>query len=132
MLLFSLFLSFLLVRLSANRYNPFHAMTHESKRKTKMSHKQEMLKDETLKGLIGMQKLLKFEISQTLKAKVLANIDAEIAARMSPAKDRAKKIAARTGRNEGKLKIDGETAKFKVTLAQVKAHERTSVRIDMI
>jgi hypothetical protein len=107
-------------------------MTHESKSKTKMSHKQEMLKDETLKGLIGMQKLLKFEISQTLKAKVLANIDAEIAARMSPAKDRAKKIAARTGRNEGKLKIDGETAKFKVTLAQVKAHERTSVRIDMI
>jgi len=87
---------------------------------------------ESLKDLIAAQKLLKFEISQTLKAKVLANIDAEIAARMSPAKDRAKKIAARTGRNEGKLKIDGETAKFKVTLAQVKAHERTSVRIDMI
>ena len=51
---------------------------------------------------------------------------------MNPAKDRAKKIAARTGRNEGKMQIAGETAKYKVTLAQVKAHERTSVRIDMI
>ena len=97
-----------------------------------MSHKQEMLKDETLKGLIGMQKLLKFEISQTLKAKMLANIEAEIAERMAPAKERAKKISARTGRREGKMQINGETAKYKVTLAQVKAHERTSVSIDMI
>jgi len=97
-----------------------------------MSHKQEMLKDTTLKGLIGMQKLLKFEISQTLKAKMLANIEAEIAERMAPAKERAKKISARTGRREGKMQINGETAKYKVTLAQVKAHERTSVRIDMI
>ena len=91
-----------------------------------------MLKDTTLKGLIGMQKLLKFEISQTLKAKMLANIESEIAARMAPAKERAKKIAARTGRNEGKMQIAGEIAKYKVTLAQVKAHERTSVRIDMV
>lgn len=79
-----------------------------------------------------MQKLLKFEISQTLKAKMLANIEAEIAERMAPAKERAKKISARTGRREGKMQINGETAKYKVTLAQVKAHERTSVRIDMI
>jgi len=86
----------------------------------------------TLKDLIAAQKLLKFEISQTKKAKDLAWIEAEIALRMNPAKDRAKKIAARTGRNEGKMQIAGETAKYKVTLAQVKAHERTSVRIDMI
>jgi len=86
----------------------------------------------TLKELITAQKLLKFEISQTKKAKDLAWIEAEIALRMNPAKDRAKKIAARTGRNEGKMQIAGETAKYKVTLAQVKAHERTSVRIDMI
>tara|TARA_R100000353_G_C6377653_1_gene160962 strand:+ start:252 stop:518 length:267 start_codon:yes stop_codon:yes gene_type:complete len=87
---------------------------------------------ESLKDLITAQKLLKFEISQTKKAKDLAWIEAEIALRMNPAKDRAKKIAARTGRNEGKMQIAGEIAKYKVTLAQVKAHERTSVRIDMI
>ncbi len=87
---------------------------------------------ESLKDLIAAQKLLKFEISQTKKAKELAAIEAEITARMSPAKERAKKIAARTGRSEGKMQIAGETAKYKVTLAQVKAHERTSVRIDMV
>ena len=87
---------------------------------------------ESIKDLIAAQKLLRFEISQTKKAKELAWVEAEIALRMNPAKDRAKKIAARTGRNEGKLKIDGETAKYKVTLAQVKAHERISVRIDMV
>ena len=70
---------------------------------------------ESLKDLIAAQKLLKFEISQTKKAK-----------------ERAKKIAARTGRNEGKMQIAGEIAKYKVTLAQVKAHERTSVRIEMV
>lgn len=87
---------------------------------------------ESLKDLISAQKLLKFEISQTKKAKELAAIEAEIAARMAPAKERAKKIAARTGRNEGKMQIAGEIAKYKVTLAQVKAHERTSVRIEMV
>ena len=87
---------------------------------------------ESLKDLIAAQKLLKFEISQTKKAKELAAIEAAIAEAMSPAKERAKKIAARTGRNEGKMQINGETAKYKVTLAQVKAHERTSVRIDMV
>ena len=87
---------------------------------------------ESLKDLIAAQKLLKFEISQTKKAKELAAIEAEIAARMAPAKERAKKIAARTGRNEGKMQIAGEIAKYKVTLAQVKAHERTSVRIEMV
>ena len=70
---------------------------------------------ESLKDLIAAQKLLKFEISQTKKAK-----------------ERAKKIAARTGRNEGKMQIAGEIARYKVTLAQVKAHERTSVRIEMV
>ena len=87
---------------------------------------------ESLKDLVAAQKLLKFEISQTKKAKELAAIEEKIAAIMGPAKERAKKIAARTGRNEGKMQIAGETAKYKVTLAQVKAHERTSVRIDMI
>ena len=87
---------------------------------------------ESLKDLIAAQKLLKFEISQTKKAKELATIEAEIAERMAPAKERAKKTAARTGRNEGKMQIAGEIAKYKVTLAQVKAHERTSVRIEMV
>jgi hypothetical protein len=97
-----------------------------------MTHSNKETIVESLKDLIAAQKLLKFEISQTKKAKELATIEAEIAARMAPAKERAKKIATRTGRNEGKMQIAGETAKYKVTLAQVKAHERTSVRIDMI
>ena len=62
----------------------------------------------------------------------MAAIEIVIDAIMAPAKDRAKKIAARTGRKEGKMQVNGEIAKYKVTLAQVKAHERTSVRIDMI
>ena len=90
------------------------------------------MESQTLKDLIAAQKLLKFEISQTKKAKELAAIEIVIDAIMAPAKDRAKKIAARTGRKEGKMQVNGEIAKYKVTLAQVKAHERTSVRIDMI
>ena len=87
---------------------------------------------ESLKDLIAAQKLLKFEISQTKKAKELAAIEAAIAEAMSPAKERAKKIAARTGRNEGKMQINGEIAKYKVTLAQVKAPERTGGRSDVV
>jgi hypothetical protein len=100
---------------------------------------------ESLKDLIAAQKLLKFEISQTKKAKELAAIEAEIAAIMNPAKLRAEKIADRRGyveettkdgkviqRSRGKLHINGETAKYTVTKSEVKAHPRTSVRIDMI
>lgn len=96
---------------------------------------------ESLKDLIAAQKLLKFEISQTKKAKELAAIEAEIAAIMSPAKKRAKKKADRIGyvetkkdgkvsrTSEGKLPINGETAKYKVTLSDIKAHERTTITI---
>jgi len=96
------------------------------------ARKQKETEMESIKDLIAAQKLLKFEISQTKKAKELAAIEEKISVIMAPAKERAKKIAARTGRNEGKMQIAGETAKYKVTLAQVKAHERTSVRIDMV
>ena len=99
---------------------------------------------ESLKDLIAAQKLLKFEISQTKKAKELATIEAEIAAIMAPAKLRAQKLADRRGyvekekngkvsrTSEGKLPINGETAKYKVTKSEVIAHERTSVRIEMV
>ena len=99
---------------------------------------------ESLKDLITAQKLLKFEISQTKKAKELAAIEEKIAAIMGPAKKRAKKTAARIGyvetekdgkvsrTSEGKLPINGETAKYKVTKSEVTAHERTSVRIEMV
>ena len=99
---------------------------------------------ESLKDLITAQKLLKFEISQTKKAKELTAIEEKIAAIMGPAKKRAKKKADRIGyvetekdgkvsrTSEGKLPINGETAKYKVTKSEVTAHERTSVRIEMV
>ena len=100
---------------------------------------------ESLKDLITAQKLLKFEISQTKKSKELAAIEEKIDAIMGPAKLRAEKIADRRGyseettkdgkviqRSRGKLPINGETAKYTVTKSQVKAHPRTSVRIDMV
>ncbi len=99
----------------------------------------------TLKDLIAAQKLLKFEISQTKKSKELAAIEEKIDAIMGPAKIRAQKLADRRGytektnkagkvsrTSEGKLPINGETAKYKVTKSEVTAHERTSVRIDMV
>ena len=96
---------------------------------------------ESLKDLIAAQKLLKFEISQTKKAKELAAIEEKIGVIMAPAKKRAKVIADRRGyiekekdgkisrTSEGKLPVNGETAKFKVTLSEIKAHERTTITI---
>ena len=95
----------------------------------------------TLKDLIAAQKLLKFEISQTKKSKELAAIEEKIAAIMGPAKKRAKVIADRRGyiekekngkvsrTTEGKLPVNGETAAFKVTLSDIKAHERATITI---
>lgn len=95
----------------------------------------------TLKDLIAAQKLLKFEISQTKKAKELAAIEEKIDAIMGPAKIRAKKKADRIGYikkekkgkvslvSEGKLLVDGKTTGYKVTLSDIKAHERATITI---
>jgi hypothetical protein len=100
---------------------------------------------ESLKDLITAQKLLEFEIAQTKKSKELKAIKAKIAAIMAPAKLRAEKLANRRGyteeinkagkviyKSEGKFPVNGETAMYKVTKSEVTAHERTSVRIDMV
>ena len=96
---------------------------------------------ESLKDLIAAQKLLKFEISQTKKSKKLAAIEEKIEAIMGPAKIRAKKKADRIGytvtekkgkvsrASEGKLIINGKTAGYKVTLSNIKAHERATITI---
>ena len=96
---------------------------------------------ESLKDLIAAQKLLKFEISQTKKAKELAAIEEKIEAIMGPAKIRAKKKADRIGytvtekngkvsrASKGKLIINGKTAGYKVTLSNIKAHERATITI---
>ena len=52
---------------------------------------------DSLNDLLAAQKLLKFEISQTKKAKELATIEEKIDAIMGPAKIRAKKKADRIG-----------------------------------
>jgi hypothetical protein len=49
-----------------------------------------------LKELFAQQKLLKFEISQTRRAKQLATIEKAIAQKLTPAKERAKKVSARS------------------------------------
>jgi len=97
---------------------------------------------ESLKDLITARTLLEFEIAQTKKAKELKAIKAKIEAIMKPAKIRAMKKADRIGyiekekdgkvsrTSEGKLPINGETAKYKVTLSQVTAHQRTTVIIN--
>ena len=109
-----------------------------------MTHSNKETIVESLKDLITAQKLLKFEISQTKKSKELAAIEEKIASIMGPAKLRAQKLADHRGyvekekngkvsrTSEGKLPINGETAKYKVTKSEVIAHERTSVRIEMV
>ena len=96
---------------------------------------------ESLKDLIAAQKLLRFEISQTKKAKELAAIEEKIDAIIEPAKIRAKKKADRIGYikkekkgkvslvSEGKLLVEGKTAGYKVTLSNIKAHERATITI---
>ena len=70
-----------------------------------------------LKELLAQQKLLKFEISQTRRAKQLAT---------------TKKVSASTGRDSGKFKIDNETVAWSVAMSDVKAHTRTTVKITAI
>tara|TARA_R110002124_G_scaffold88713_1_gene227388 strand:+ start:809 stop:1072 length:264 start_codon:yes stop_codon:yes gene_type:complete len=85
-----------------------------------------------LKELFAQQKLLKFEISQTRRAKKLATIEKAIAQKLTPAKERAKKVSANTGRDSGKFKIDNETVAWSVAMSDVKAHTRTTVKITAI
>ena len=85
-----------------------------------------------LKELFAQQKLLKFEISQTKRAKQLATIEKAIAQKLTPAKERAKKVSASTGRDSGKFKIDNETVAWSVAMSDVKAHTRTTVKITAI
>ena len=91
-----------------------------------------MDKDTKLKELFAQQKLLKFEISQTRRAKKLATIEKAIAQKLTPAKERAKKVSERTGRDSGKFKIDNETVAWSVAMSDVKAHTRTTVKITAI
>ena len=91
-----------------------------------------MDKDTKLKELFAQQKLLKFEISQTRRAKKLATIEKAIAQKLTPAKERAKKVSERTGRDSGKFKIDDETVAWSVAMSDVKAHTRTTVKITAI
>ena len=95
---------------------------------------------ESLKDLIEARTLLEFEIAQTKKSKELKAIKEKIDAIVKPAKIRALKKADRIGYvkgknegsliSEGKLPIDGKTAKYKVTLSQISAHQRTTVNIN--
>ncbi len=91
-----------------------------------------MDKDTKLKELFAQQKLLKFEISQTRRAKKLATIEKAIAQKLTPAKERAKKVSERTGRDSGKFKIDNETVAWSVAMSDVKAHTRTTVKITAV
>jgi len=85
-----------------------------------------------LKELFAQQKLLKFEISQTKRAKQLTTIEKAIEQKLTPAKERAKKVSANTGRDSGKFKIDKETVAWSVAIRPVIAHTRTTVKITAI
>ena len=85
-----------------------------------------------LKELFAQQKLLKFEISQTKRAKQLEAIEEQIEEKLTPAKTRAKNIAAQTGKDTGKFKIDNEKVIWSLAIANVRAHQRKTVTFTLI
>tara|TARA_R110001599_G_scaffold189421_1_gene384172 strand:+ start:793 stop:1137 length:345 start_codon:yes stop_codon:yes gene_type:complete len=104
----------------------FTSIINKPKGKSKMD------KDTKLKELYALQKLLKFEISQTRRAKRLAKIEKAIEEKVSPAKERAKNIAAQTGKDAGRFKIGSELAAWSVAIKNVRAHERVTVRFTLV
>jgi len=89
-------------------------------------------KDLSLKKLLAQQEILTVEISKTRRAKKLAVIEKAIELKLKPEKERAKDIVAKTGKSSGNFKIENDMAAWSVATANVRAHQRQTVKFTFV